>query len=77
MNGLETGIHYALDTYGATLPNWRIKILDAETVGHSDWAKVYVEVYKPRCRKPCTTWCLAVNMVREIVDFERSTFIRH
>lgn len=72
---IEQHMRNALINYGAINENWRIKIIDKEILPYSDWVKVTVEVYKPRCRKPCTIWTLASNMVRGITDFEKSTFI--
>ena len=76
MTHLENGIKEALVEYGAMNDNWRMKITDKEIIAYSDWAKVEIEIYKPRCRKPCIIWTLAINMVKELVDFERSTFVR-
>lgn len=69
---LTQGIHDCMDERGITLTNWRIKIVGREIIGNSDWATVTVEVYKPRCRKPCVVWMLAINIVREQIYWDRS-----
>ena len=53
---------------------WKIKITDREIIGRSDWAYVYVDIYKPRCRKPCQNRKLAINFVRNIIDWDKSSF---
>lgn len=63
----------ALVNYGASLEDWRIEILDV-TSNTSDWATVTCTVTKKKCRKPFVIWNLKMNMVRNIVDFEKSTF---
>lgn len=72
---IENKMKIALVNYGAMNEDWRIKVISVET-DYSDWAKVIVEVYKPRHKTPCTCWTLFANMVREFVDFERSEHIR-
>jgi len=76
MANIENKIKNALVEYGAMNENWRLKITDKEIIGNSDYANISVEIYKPRCRKPCIVWTLVTNIVREFVDFERSTFVR-
>lgn len=62
--------------YGAINEKWRIKLTHKEILPFTDWAKVTVEVYKPRCRKPYGIWTMYFNIVRGITNFERNTFIR-
>lgn len=73
---LMDGLKNALVGYGAMNENWRLKITNKQIISNSDFANITVEIYKPRCRKPTIVWELLVNIVREFVDFERSTFIR-
>lgn len=73
---VEQMIINALLSYGAIDENWKIKITDIENLQHSDWAKVTTEIFKPRCRKPYAIWELVVNTVRNITDFEKSSFTR-
>ena len=76
MTNLESLIRSAMDQYGVTAQGWRIKIIkvDSDVI---DWAKVLVEVYAPRKRKPACAWNVAVNMMRNIVDFNRSEYFNY
>ena len=76
MIDFEKALHEAFNEKGITLPDWRIKITNREIIGHSDWAKVTVEVYKPRKRKPEIIWELAVNIVRDQIHWDKSNFYR-
>ena len=73
---IRQGIRNALDEYGVTGPGCKVKFLGAEigTEWGYDWALVTVDIYPPRKRKPRLKWYLAINMVREIVDWEKSFF---
>ena len=73
---IDQQMRNALLNYGAIGDSWRIKITDKEVINYSDWAKVTVELYKPRCRKPYAIWELVTNTVRCVTDFEKSTYIR-
>lgn len=73
MMNLESLIKSAMDQYGVTAQGWRIKIIKVES-SVIDWAKVLVDVYAPRKRKPACSWNVAVNMVRNVVDFNQSEF---
>ena len=73
MTKLESLIRSAMDQYGVTAQGWRIKIIKVESAA-IDWAKVLVDVYAPRKRKPACSWNVAVNMVRNVVDFNQSEF---
>ena len=63
----------SLVNYGAALESWKIRVLSVDTVS-GDWADVTCTITKPRCRKPFVQWRLKMNMVRNITDFEKSTF---
>ena len=76
MTSIESKIKNALVEYGAMNENWRLKITNKGIISNSDYASFTVEIYKPRCRKPCTEWTLIANIVREFVDFGKSTFVR-
>lgn len=74
---LEEGIRNAMDERGITNPNesWRIKITNRYIINNSDLANVTVEVYKPRARKWAVIWILRINFVRNIIQWDKSTFI--
>ena len=76
MTNLESLIRSAMDQYGVTAQGWRIKIIKVES-DTIDWAKVLVDVYAPRKRKPACSWNVAVNMVRNVVDFNQSEFCNY
>lgn len=77
MTKLESGIKIALIDYGAARENWRVKVTGYDQVGiNSDFVRVYVDIYKPRSRKPDVIWDLCVNIVKELVYFDRSQAIR-
>lgn len=72
----EQQMRNALLNYGAINENWRVKLTHKEILPFTDYAKVIVEVYKPRCRKPYGICHMYVDTVRGITNFERNTFIR-
>lgn len=76
MTEFEQNIFDVFIDRGITLPDWRIKIASKEIIKNSDYARVLVEVYKPRKRKPCIVWDLCVNFVREQINWDHSTFAR-
>jgi len=71
---LQSNIHHVLSEKGIAGLDWRIKIINKEVIGRSDWAKVSVEIYPPRKRKPVLVWVLAINFVRNIIDWDKSNF---
>ncbi len=71
---LENQIKQALVNYGAMGENWRMKVTNREIIGRSDWAKVVVEITAPKKRKPCTKWELAINIARNQIHWDKSTF---
>lgn len=76
MKKLEEAIKRIFVEEGIVLENWRVRITWIYGSKHSDYRDVTVEVIKPRCRKPCTIWTLKVDIVREIIDFSKSSFVR-
>lgn len=76
MANLESGIKKVFLERGIMLENWKLKVTSIDGQAYSDYRDVTVEVLKPRCRKPCVTWVLNINMVRETINFEKSSFYR-
>ncbi len=74
MTRLETAINRIMVEKEISAEGWRTNVTNIETVGNSDWAKVTVEVIKPRKRKPCITWTLAINLSRNQINWDKSTF---
>jgi hypothetical protein len=74
-NRLEEGIKAAMIDTGRAAENWRIKVTGHDKVGkNSDYVRVYVSVYKPRSRKPDVLWDLCVNVVKNLIYWDYSTF---
>lgn len=76
MTRLESGIYNAMVEHGNINPDWRINITHKEIIGKSDWAEVLVEVKEPRKRKPTYIWTLAINIVRDQINWDKSGFVR-
>ena len=76
MDKLTEAIRAAMLATDRIGPKWRIKIVGKETVGKSDWARVEVNLYKPRHRKPHAYWILVINMVREEIHWDKSNYAR-
>ena len=72
MEKLENVLHDIFNERGITAPNWRIKITQKETIGRSDWAYVFVDIYAPKKKKPCQNYKLAINFVRKIINWDKS-----
>jgi len=47
-NEFEANIHRVFVERGIANVDWKIKIIGREIIGRSDYAKVQVEVYKPK-----------------------------
>ena len=72
---LEEGIKAAMVDTGRAAENWRVTVTGNERVGNnSDYVRVYVNVYKPRSRKPDVLWDLCINAVKELIYWEHSTY---
>jgi hypothetical protein len=71
---IESGLHILFDEMGITLPDWRVKIAGREIIRKSDWVWLYVDIYKKYAHKSCQRRKIAFNLVRNIVDWERSIF---
>jgi hypothetical protein len=74
MTELESAIHDVFDERGITLPNWKIKVDRISGDKNSDYRRVEVTVFKPRCRKPMQYWNLCIDIVRELIFWGTSTF---
>lgn len=70
-------IHIILNDKGITTPDYRLKLIGKEIIPHSDWIYIEIDIYRPHKRKPCQYRKLAVNIVRNIIDFERSSFTNY
>lgn len=73
---LEEGIFNAFLDKGIVNPDFKIKITSREIIGNSDYARVNVEIYAPRKRKPTIAWNLCINIVRDTIHWDNSYFVR-
>ena len=72
----EEEIKCAMIEYGACADNWKIKIIVVDRLNvDSDCANVIVNVWKPRSRKPDYSFILFVDVVKELIFWDRSTHI--
>lgn len=71
---LAEGIKAAMIDTGKAAEKWRVQVTGCERVGNSDCIRVYVNVYKPHSRKPDVLWDVCVDIVRELIFWEHSTF---
>ena len=74
MNEFNKNIHDCFIEKGIAGNGWRTKVVSKEIIGRSDFAKVLVEVYKPKKRKPCIAWELCINIARKQIYWDKSTF---
>ena len=75
MKKIAEGIKAAMVDTGRAAENWRVTVTGNERVGNnSDYVRVYVNVYKPRSRKPDVLWELCINAVKELIYWEHSTY---
>ena len=74
-NRLEEGIKAAMIDTGRAAENWRVKVTGCEQANrNSDYVRVYAEVYKPRSRKPDIVWDICVNIAKNLIYWDHSTF---
>lgn len=72
---LAEGIKAAMIDTGRAGEKDRIKITGREPIyTGSDKYNVFVELYKPRSRKPDMLWTICVDCVRELIYWEHSTY---
>ena len=72
---LAEGIKAAMIETGRAGEKDRIKITGREPIcTGSDKYNVFVELYKPRSRKPDMLWTICVDCVRELIYWEHSTY---
>jgi len=72
---LTNGIKAAMVETGRAGEKWRVEVIGCDKVGkNSDYVRVYVNLYKPRSRKPDITWNLCINIVKNLIYWNHSTF---
>lgn len=70
---IETAIRNILVTTGRISPKDRIEIIE-KNVGTSDYSKIGIYVYHGRRKKPYVYWNICINMARELIFWNMSTF---
>lgn len=73
---VKQAVYNSLLNYGAINEKWRVEIIDINTISYSDWAEVTVKTYRPKSKKADFMWVLKMNTVRQITDYEHSTFCK-
>lgn len=76
MKKLEQQIKEVLIDKEIMLENWKLRIINIEGKINSDYRNVTVEILKPHYRKPCVTWLLNINIVKQFIDFTNSSFYK-
>ena len=72
---LAEGIKTAMVDTGRAAEKWRVEVTGCDRAGNnSDYVRVYVNVYKPRSRKPDVLWDICIDAVRELIYWEHSTY---
>lgn len=72
---LAEGIKAAMIDTGRAAEKWRVQVTGCDRAGNnSDYVRVYVNVYKPRSRKPDMLWDICINAVKELIYWEHSTY---
>lgn len=72
---LAEKIKAAMIDTGRAADKWRVEVTGCDRAGNnSDYVRVYVSVYKPRSRRPDVLWDICIDIVRELIFWERSTF---
>ena len=71
---LTEGIKAAMVDTGRAGEKWRVEVTGCDRVGNnSDYVRVYVNVYKPRSRKPDVLWDICINVVKDLIYWDHST----
>lgn len=72
---LAEGIKAAMIDTGRAADKWRVEVTGCDRTGsNSDYVRAYVSVYKPRSRKPDVLWDICIDIVRELIYWEHSTY---
>jgi len=70
---IQTALKNLLIGTGRISPNDRVEIIE-KSVTTSDWARIGLHVYRRRNKKPFVYWNICVNLPRETVHWDLSTF---
>lgn len=70
---METAIRNALVLTGRISPKDRIEVIE-KTGGTSDFVRVGLYAYHGRKKKPFVYWNICVDVARELIRWDSSTF---
>lgn len=70
---LQAILDCMIDT-GRACPTDRIALVDVTGEPSSDYRRVEVTLTKARCKKPYVAWNLSLNIARNTINWETSTF---
>lgn len=70
---IMTGIRNAMIETGRIAPRDRIEIIE-KSVGTSNYTRLGIYAYHGRQKKPFVYWNICVDMARELIYWDRSTF---
>lgn len=74
MKEFMENIRLAMIEHGAIGEKYRIKFVEEQGNKNSDYRTIVVECFYPRCRKPFAVWNLKIDMVRELLFWDKSSF---
>ena len=72
---IQTAIRNALVETGRISPRDRIEIISKSGEVASDYVRIEVNVFHGRRKKPFVYWNISVNMARELIYWDASTFV--
>lgn len=72
MTKIEAGLKLNFDERGYTGENWRLKVLEINPIGQSDFVKIYFKTFPPKTRKGYG-YEITVNMVRNQIHWDTMT----
>lgn len=74
MTILKDAIQKAMIETGRLPEGSKIEIISIEGEQYSDFRRIEILAYKKRCRKPFMSWNISLNIVRNLIHWDTSTF---
>lgn len=74
MAELMENIKRCMIEHGNITDKYRINLVEITGNKNSDYRQVIVEVIKPKCHKPFMVWNFSIDIVKELLFWETSTF---
>lgn len=72
---IQNAVRNALVDTGRISPRDRIEIIRKSGEVASDYVWLEVNVFHGRRKKPCMYWNIRVNMARDLIYWDASTFV--